>query len=404
MVNLVDQVLRYDLNAHVRFINAINRVDALWNYTPAANAVLSRISRVVSAFFAAMQVVFWGLFEPLVNRVLVDRRRWQLLSQMQADIHACGHSAGMMDIAAKIDEIIRKEHLDFGDGNDVAHDIAQAVYATTYSQYAPVVVEWVQSLLARATKDNIHLVFIARDGLPVFHCANILKGQPPTVQTSCVYLSRDIVRRGSQEALRGYLQDQQFVREAIDQHKKLLFVDIGFYGTTIPRIRKALQKLGVPSDPKSPDNQVDFEFLICTSDRAHGFAGNLSSILPSVESAGWNRAVYWMEDTHQGVIESPSKLVKDEAGRYVPNTLKSGETCKSRCALDFLCKRVAEIAIEDRVRASSGSPQVGEPGCQQLKEEMRQEFDAVLHEWKSRRFVYVNHLVKPNIPFVRWIM
>jgi hypothetical protein len=410
MTCIVDRVLSYDTNAHIRTLCSQNHRDALLNYTISTKSVVPKILRVVALFVAAVQEACWRVFEPLANRLFSERRKVRLLSQIQADIQSFGNAERMVRVGERIDTIIRDEKLDFGEGRQVAREIAKAVYATTYSQYTPVIAEWTRSLLARAKESNTHLVFIARDGLPAYVTATILQQKehdPSPVGLSCVYISRSIAQ-GPSDALRAYLGGQSFVREAVEHKKKLLFVDIGFFGSTISDIRKALSGLGVSSDPKASDNQVDFEYFISTSSRARGFAGNLLSILPSVESASRNRGVYWMEDTHQGVIGSPSHLVRDAHGDYVPNTVAACETCKKSNVLDYLCKSIADIAIQDFAQDLSSSPSERHSG-QSLDENMRVRFDKILLEWKGKRFSYLDHYVAtPSLAsmwagFVKWL-
>ena len=97
--------------------------------------------------------------------------------------------------------------------------------------------------------------------------------------------------------------------------------------------------------------QYPFNFLVSHSQNASGFMGNVEVKLSSVESAGSNRAVHWLEDTHQEVVDSPHFLVKRPTDKeVVPNVLLdplNPSTRKESNPGEFLIKRTASIAIQD---------------------------------------------------------
>lgn len=395
MTSILDKIIQYDSNRKIHWMQAVNQVDILVNYTDKSRTNLrQRIYNTMLGFLYAAKIAFWYVIEPLSNRLFARFRKAALVKQIKIDNYLFHRMDRCKEVASKIREFIIRENLFSPQEADSAQDIAQAVYATTYFRYVPVLVEWIKNLLIRAKRENLHLVFLARDGIPPFEVARIVQERNPefsSIGISCVYLSRTVVS-DSQENLQHYLEQQSFVREAKDEGKNLLFLDLGFVGSMIPKIQKALNAVGISNDPNQEINRISFEFLISASDRVHGYVGNLSSLLSSVRSAGKNRGIYWVEDTHQGVLESPSKLVKDETtGLYEPDTVRLKKTCKDRNKLDFLCKTVAQWAIRDFASQVNFVQEEGEVSSM-LNEKMREDFDKVLQEQKMKRFMYLDHV------------
>ena len=99
--------------------------------------------------------------------------------------------------------------------------------------------------------------------------------------------------------------------------------------------------------------QYPFNFLVSHSEKASGYIGNVEVKLSSVESAGSNRAVHWLEDTHQEVINSPRYLVRKADQEVVPNVLLDPLkplTRKEEAPGEFLIKRMATYAIQDYIK------------------------------------------------------
>jgi hypothetical protein len=324
-------------------------------------------------------------------------RRARLIQQIRLDEYTLQPQLGCSEasvLALRLESFIRDSGL-FNQLTEVvlAQEIGHAAYAMSYSHYAPVIFEWASSLLQRATQDNLHLVFVARDGLPPFEVAQILKETNPEfahVETSYVYISRKIVI-GPKEALIQYLLQQSFVREAKNQEKKLLFIDIGFQGTIIPSIRSALQRSGI----SDISNQVNFEYLISCTKEAHGFASNPTKPLPIFYSPKACWAIHWMEDAHQGLIESPEALVKNPiTHQYEPDTVLEQRTCRTSNPLDYLGKCVAQWALCDFAQQNARSA-IRVRGST-LDEEKRQQFNTILTDWATHRFSYLSHNCSPT--------
>ena len=81
--------------------------------------------------------------------------------------------------------------------------------------------------------------------------------------------------------------------------------------------------------------------------------GNLNKPFDPVLAAGQNLAVHWMEDTHQGVPNSPTKLVRVPQS-VGPDKIKPDvfagdniKTCKETNPLEFLIRYWAMQSIRD---------------------------------------------------------
>ena len=127
--------------------------------------------------------------------------------------------------------------------------------------------------------------------------------------------------------------------------------------------------------------QYPFNFLVSHSEKASGYMGNVEVKLSSVESAGSNRAVHWLEDTHQEVINSPQYLVRKDDQDVVPNVLLNPQkpaTRKEEAPGEFLIKRMATCAIQDYIHGHSL-------------------FDAYEEVQKKERVAFLAELEKENI-------
>ena len=400
MSTLLDTVLKYNVNGCWKLTNTLNRLDYLANYSfnQTRLSLVEKVNRVIEICFLSIQALFYRTFEQALSDFFFNRRKSGILRQIKSDIVPLrSDDKRYRKISTLVDAIIKEEKLfDALSTRDkaLAKDIALATYATSYCQYAPVVLKWAKSLLVRAKATNTHLVFLARDGIAPFEAAKTVQEHHPelkSVPISCLYLSRRVVK-GPQEVLCKYLSQELNLQDDTAPKKKFLFVDIGFIGSTIPAIRKALEQAGVSSDPHQSSNKVDFEFLVSTADKAHGYVGNLTSVLPAVRSAGQNRAVYWMEDTHQGILESPRKIEKDDNGVFVPDSVRENKTCKKRNELDFLCKKIAAGAVQDLVRERASTFVLdSKSACSVVNKEAKEKFDAFLQSVNNHRYLYVDH-------------
>lgn len=209
-----------------------------------------------------------------------------------------------------------------------------ATYARCHHFYGPIAAQWVDKLLVEAQKDGKRLVFLARDGTGPYKLAkNLMKQYPERYQgvkpPVLLYLSRKVVadcyrsdksddkRAKGWQKFRDYLQEQ-----GIKEGESCMFIDIGFAGSMAPKIvdmvNSPLPGQGETTKPKKPIT-VQFEFLISTTTHqktkgndviVNGFIGKPNSRLKAIPDGNMNPAVNWLEETHQGVVSSPSKLVR----------------------------------------------------------------------------------------------
>lgn len=252
---------------------------------------------------------------------------------------------------------------------------ALSVYSSSYEHYAPVVVEWTHALLetALASEPPKRLVFMARDGTAPYKVAKFLKEKYPEkygkVPISHVYTSRVLVTssmksENGKELFRKYLSDK-----GVKSGESLLFVDVGFTGSTINDIKSMLNPI---------TDKVEFTYLVSLNEKCTGFMADYHNRLEAVPSAGSNLAIHWLEDTHQKVVNSPSHLVECELGKVRPNTkagvknegdqvvfkgLKSNGhtkyeklTCKESMPKSYLFKVMGFKAIMDYAAKSAPTP------------------------------------------------
>ncbi len=187
--------------------------------------------------------------------------------------------------------------------------------------YGPIVREWVDHLLEKASQNGNKLVFMARDGLPYYEVAKRLmetaeykeKFPSLTRDGSIVlgYFSRNVVKSADgsnegREIFRRYIAEELHIQPG----DRCIFCDIGFSGSMVKPIRDLI-----------PDVQVEFNFLVATSNRAEGYLGNPSKPLPHLETAASNMGVRWLEESHHGNIASATKLIVDDQGHVRPDTL-----------------------------------------------------------------------------------
>jgi hypothetical protein len=372
----------------------MNECDAIVHYSlKYEKGTLKKIKNLAALCLCAITAAVLFCVQPF-SVLFYRHRRIKLLQQIAEDKKLLGSDssrvAGLIDSFVKKDSLFK--NLKKEDVTD-AKDVAMATYAVTNSHLAPVLLDWTKSLFIRAKEENLRLVFMARDGLGPYKMARILQKEKPefaSIPVSYVYLSRKVVA-GSKEKLSRYLLQEGISPDALKNNQRFLFVDIGFLGSMIPTIRKALSDIGVPSDPESVENKVDFEFCVSTGKGAHGFVGNLRSVLPSVTSAGQNRGVYWIEDTHQGVIESPSELIIGANGKLVPNSVEKGISCKDSNELDYLCKKVALEALKDKSRADVAISVDFSRKYNVVSGPLRESLDKFLRLVKTDRVLYVDH-------------
>lgn len=225
-------------------------------------------------------------------------------------------------------------------------------YMLSKDVYAPVVIKWVNYLLEKANAQNKKLVFMARDGNTPFTVAKQLmateeyKRKYPNLDGDdkmvLGYFSRKLVgkyyenKNGERNDFVEYVHNELGVKDG-----QCIWVDTGMSGTMVPKIREMLNAPG-----------INFEFLYATTDRSTGFImnHNKDSWIPSImlPPGAPLRSVWWMEDSHQGTVDSPVSLTRLEDGHLVPTSIIPGkkQTCKAN-PLEYLVKKFCFKAVID---------------------------------------------------------
>lgn len=223
-----------------------------------------------------------------------------------------------------------------------------AYYARSHTIYGPVVRAWTDYLLEKAHRENRKLVFMARDGIAPYKMAlelmkkDAYRAKYPNLakegNINLIFLSRRMVRN-SPELLKEYAEKNL----GITAGDSYLFVDVGFEGSMIQTIREKLE-----------GTDVQFEYLISLTNQATGFLASKDHPLTSVNSASGNFGVHWLEDSHQGSLRSPHKLIKDENGTiHTDSHYPNKERCVSRYSFEHLLRKFSLRAV---VRWSEKDP------------------------------------------------
>lgn len=219
-------------------------------------------------------------------------------------------------------------------------------YARSSKVYGPVLRNWAEYLLEKANKDNKKLVFMARDGIPAYKMAVKLMAKPefqqkyPNLTGDKQIVLGHISRKNMAFSQSSKEKEKLFQEYAsnelgIAKDSDCLFVDIGFSGSTIDKIRGML-----------PEAKINFEYLISMTDKAKGYIANEDMPLNSIPHSGWNAGVYWLENTHQGTLESSTEFVKVN-DRVYPNNLvpNNKKFCAKKGSLEFMIRRFSQKAV-----------------------------------------------------------
>lgn len=216
-------------------------------------------------------------------------------------------------------------------------------YQRSQEFYGPVAVKWTDYLLKKADSEKKKIICLARDGTPIFKLAsevlNKNKEKYPNLKPedlSLAYISRkinnDLETNEDKDLLSDYLKQL-----GLKKDDKCIFVDIGYNGKVIEMVKNNLSKI--------TSHEPEFEYLISWTKKAKGFIANGGSDLKGIPFLGSNRAIHWLEDTHQGAKKSPTALIRTKDGIY-PNTLLPGkkETYSSE-PHEYIIRKFGQKAI-----------------------------------------------------------
>jgi hypothetical protein len=237
-----------------------------------------------------------------------------------------------------------------------AKEIALVSYARSAKFFKPVALLWVDFLLKKASQEKKKLVFLARDGsAPRKLAMSLLKEHPeryPNIKAEdmpLAYFSRKVILDCEARGAQGKKDINDYMQQlGVKPGTNCIFVDIGFQGSMIKNIKDMLD--GYP---------IEFEYLISHTSKAHGFFGTHLEDLKSVQvgGAGGNAAIHWLEDSHQGAILSPSKLIRNEKGvfpntrtstdkiNYLNNPANTSVKARSDSHIQYLIRRLSKDAI-----------------------------------------------------------
>lgn len=325
--------------------NKLNRVIA-----PVANVVKKAL--VYLAF--AVTTIAVGLFSLIAFPIRYMTREYYQMRSCRIDIHRLSKS-DQKSIHEEITKYLAKHgsRLTLQQKNEFTFKI-MVYYARSKKVYGPVVRTWTEYLLKKANETNKKLVFLARDGTSAYKIAKKLMATeeyrekyPNLVGDKKIvlgYLSRKVVNNSiSSEENQKLFQEYAEKELGIVGGEECLFIDIGFAGRMIDPIRRLL-----------PQNKIDFEYMFSMTNKATGFIASQENQLSSLPSAaGENLGVHWLEDSHQGCLQSPSHLVKIY-DRVYPNNLVPNDKryVSSPGSLESMLRKFSQKAIvrcyEDR--------------------------------------------------------
>lgn len=338
-----------NINYYVKSRNAFHDLicceKAIKRPLPKGTSLDERIAKKAGEVFQFLAKAFRFIgtitYEWLKYRFTRENLKDRTICQIQSDIDLMTQEKEEK-LRRRISKFIVDEKLNLPRRNRYEQILcAMSAYAASQKHYGPVAAGWAKSLLDTAKIENRKLVFVGRDGLAPYLVAKRLKKKFPDwygdLNLSYVYLSRRLVDNASKE--KGILRDY-LMQNGIQQDDRCIFVDIGFRGSRINSIRDQLNDLNL---------DIEFQFLVSLTDQARSYISDLEAKLDSIPEASQNLAVYWIEDSHQGVINSPTKLVRLEDGRIQPTTKQSDElkTCKEKDPLNYLIKYWGTKGIEE---------------------------------------------------------
>lgn len=367
MFGIVNKIYRFEMIVqlkpkynHMSMGLMNNCMDTINSCRDEIKSLKGRIRPLIIAgksLIAGLKLLAYGIafvaalaFEKLTESSKKKSFQQKLNFQIEGDISSFQGKPQELDgIRKEIDDFISHEELFKNkDPATIAKYKRKAlsIYCSSIQQYAPVVVEWVHSCLETAKSSNPpkRVVFLARDGIAPFEVAKILKEKYPEkygdVPISLLYISRTVKDWMMSNPKNHEMFVEYAKQEGIEHDQKCLFIDIGFTGSMIEPIRELLKKV---------TTDIQFGYLVSHTQNAHGFMANMEAKLESVKAAGQNPAVHWLEDTHQGVVNSPSKLFRDTDGTirpYFKNTA-GHNTCKVHSPKSYLYKHFGMRAILD---------------------------------------------------------
>lgn len=283
---------------------------------------------------------------------------------VRSDISLLAQRA-LTSVTEKINRLIQRLGLIFSSAAsyNAVMDRAIATYARSREYFAPVAIKWTEYLLDRANREGKKIVFMARDGAVPFQLAQAMLNDPvrsrqfPNLTPSSIclgYFSRKIIQDCQSNGPDGARKMQEYISQlGIQDGDNCLFVDVGFTGSMIDSIKSMLAPQHI---------NIDFEFLISYTPKAHGFmaptqkvirgtqppsnsTNSTTAVADRIIHAANPRAIHWLEDSHQGVIRSPQRLVRYQGRIYTDTNIPGYERTYSNQPIDHLLRLVGQSAV-----------------------------------------------------------
>lgn len=333
-----------------------------------------------------------AIFETIVLFFGINRRKSLIAAQIRNDLAQLGEER-RSEIKCLLEDLIKTHGLFKEKSEEKKNkylERALATYASSRSNYGNVMNEWVLSLLETALCGSTpkRLVFMARDGIAPYEVAKIFAEKYPDtfgkVPLTLLYLSRKVSSWSKESEENRQMLIDYARQQGIKDNENCIFVDIGFYGTTIDIIKDTLKEI-------TPPKNIEFEFFVSYTPKAKGFMGNMETPFSSVRAPGSLRIVEWLEDNHQGVRNSATKLEREENGKVSPYLIDSmgRETCIEMYEKSYFYKLAGMMAIQDSAKEANISKRLIEEITQNptpwkmVTENMKVTFDDFLKKYIS---------------------
>lgn len=352
------------------------------------------LRRVLKVIALSTRIFFTEISERKKANTDYKELKNRVVKQIKEDIGKLS-SSRTKKLHQDIEQFIQDEELNIPkrDREEIIQ-AAMATYASSRKNYGPIVMGWAQSLLETAKKENRKLVFLARDGQAPYLAAKKLQEKYPErygdIDLSYIYFSRSLVGKKVGEGAPRHRLRQYVKQHGIENGDRCIFADIGFSGSMIDPVKEKLKHMNL---------DIEFEFLVSLNENAYGYLSDLHTPISSINEenrAGGNPASHWLEDTHQGVIESANTLEKKKDGTVQPNVLANNDpiTCKDYDHMIYLLKHWGLQGVIDYTNRKNEDflPHEEDRSWQQASEKTQRAFDKFLSSISNGdRFLLIDH-------------
>ncbi|MCA9373287.1 hypothetical protein KC921_04295, partial [Candidatus Woesebacteria bacterium] len=230
-----------------------------------------------------------------------------------------------------IQERVRKYGLDRDIEESAVEEalpIVTELHRFVYDNIAPTLVGFTDFVLRDVSQKDppVKIVFAGRDGLVYFRAAKKLMSRFPERYTLTedqlvyAFLTRKVISNNTSHEIQEYL-----AQLGISPEDKITLVDIGMYGTILDKLD---QIEGIQIE--------DVEYLISRTSQANGYIDDETTKTTNLFSRlSGNPAVHFLEDTLSGEIQSPSRLIRNSAGQFIPDSYDKTYSFRERAMREF---------------------------------------------------------------------